>query len=164
MEARAMSQTTNDFGGTMAGLPDPERDRQFYDGVPSRRLVAWFIDTAVIVAISFVAIPVFGILTLGLGFLVMPLAFMVLAFGYRVLTLTNRSATWGMRAMGIEFRRADGTRFDFAYAVMHSALFTAFFTVFVLHLVSMAAILMTRYQQSLPDLILRTTAINSPDD
>ena len=29
-----------------AGLPDPERDRQFYDGVPLRRLVAWFIDVA----------------------------------------------------------------------------------------------------------------------
>ena len=159
-----MSETTNEFGGTMAGLPDPERDRQFYDGVPSRRLVAFLIDTVIIVAIAAVAIPVFGILTLGLGFFAMPLVFMAIPFAYRVVTLTNRSATWGMRAMGIEFRRADGTRFDFAYALMHAALFTAFFTVFVLHLVSMAAILMTRYGQSLPDLILRTTAINSPED
>ena len=51
-----MSETTNEFGGTMAGLPDPERDRQFYEGVPARRLVAFFIDTVVIVAISLVAI------------------------------------------------------------------------------------------------------------
>ena len=26
------------YSGPMAGLPDPERDRQFYEGVPARRL------------------------------------------------------------------------------------------------------------------------------
>ena len=36
----------------MAGLPDPERDRQFYDGVPARRLVAWFVDVAVILVVG----------------------------------------------------------------------------------------------------------------
>ena len=30
--------------GPMSGLPDPELDRQFYAGVPARRLVAWLID------------------------------------------------------------------------------------------------------------------------
>ena len=64
---------------------------------------------------------------------------MVIAFAYRVLTLGDRSATWGMRAMGIEFRRADGTRFDFGYALAARGDFHRVRSaVFVLHLVSMA--------------------------
>ena len=69
-----MTETTNEFGGTDGGLPDPDADRQFYDGVPSRRLVAWFIDAVIILAMAGrQRLPSSGILTLGLGFFMMPL-------------------------------------------------------------------------------------------
>ena len=29
---------------TYPGLPDPERAAEFYDGVPTKRFVAWIVD------------------------------------------------------------------------------------------------------------------------
>jgi CBS domain containing-hemolysin-like protein len=101
-----MANATHQFFGSLHGLPDPERDRQFYEGVPSRRLVAWIVDVLAVIAMSIVVIPVVGLLTLGLAFFVAPLIFMALSFVYRTATLASRSATWGMRLMGIEFRRS----------------------------------------------------------
>jgi uncharacterized RDD family membrane protein YckC len=152
------------FAGPLAGLPDPDRDRQFYQGVPSRRLAAWFVDLFVIVAICLIVIPVFGILTLGFGFFVIPFVFAAVGFVYRVATITGGSATWGMRLMGIELRRGDGSRFDLLTAFLHTAIYTICIGVLVLQVVSMGLILITRYQQGLHDLILGTTAINSPAD
>jgi uncharacterized RDD family membrane protein YckC len=159
-----MANATHQFFGSLHGLPDPERDRQFYEGVPSRRLVAWIVDVLAVIAMSIVVIPVVGLLTLGLAFFVAPLIFMALSFVYRTATLASRSATWGMRLMGIELRRADGTRFDLAYAAAHTALYTACIAMTPLQVGSIVTVLATRYQQTLPDLVLRTTAINSPED
>ena len=47
-------------------------------------------------------------------------------------TLAGGSATWGMRFTGIELRRGDGTRFDFATALLHTALYTVCISVVVL--------------------------------
>ena len=57
----------------MAGLPDPERDRQFYEGVPPRRLVAWFVDLAIVLLVGVPLAVLFGLLTLGFGFALFPL-------------------------------------------------------------------------------------------
>ena len=43
---------TESFTAPMSGLPDPERDRQFYEGVPLRRFVAWCIDLVIILLIG----------------------------------------------------------------------------------------------------------------
>ena len=102
------------FAGPMAGLPDPDRDRQFYDGVPARRLAAWFVDLVVVLAIGVPVAVFFGLVTLGFGFALFPLVVAGVGFLYRTATIAAGSATWGMRSMGIEFRRGDGTRFDLA--------------------------------------------------
>jgi uncharacterized RDD family membrane protein YckC len=159
-----MTSTIDSFLGPMPGLPDPGLDRQFYTGVPARRLAAWAVDFVVVVLLSLVLIPVVGILTLGLGFFVAPLLFMAVGFAYRVATVASRSATWGMRLMGIELRRSDGTRFDLGFAALHVALYTGTVMLPVLLLASGVTVLATRYQQTLPDLVLRTTAINRPED
>jgi uncharacterized RDD family membrane protein YckC len=160
-----MMTSASDFHAfRLEGLPDPGLDRQFYDGVPARRLVAWCIDLAVVLALSLVLVPVFGILTLGLGFFVAPLVFMAISFVYRVATLSARSATWGMRLMGIELRRGDGRRLDPLFAFLHVGLYTATIALPLLALGSIIAVLITRYQQTLPDLALGTTAINRPED
>jgi uncharacterized RDD family membrane protein YckC len=148
----------------MDGLPDPDRDGQFYEGVPARRLAAWAVDALVVLAVGVPVATLFGLLTLGFGFALFPLVLTAVSYLYRTTTITSRSATWGMRAFGIELRRHDGTRFDFATAALHTAIYTVSFTVIVLQAISCMAMAGTRYGQGLPDIILRTTAINAPAD
>lgn len=148
--------------GPMDGLPDPERDAQFYDGVPARRLAAWLVDALVVLAIGVPIAVIFGIVTLGFGFVLFPMFLIGVSFLYRTTTIAAASATWGMRAFGIELRRSDGTRFDFATAVLHTFIYTVCFSVIVLQAISCAAMAGTRYGQGIPDIILRTTAINAP--
>jgi uncharacterized RDD family membrane protein YckC len=150
--------------GPMDGLPDPERDRQFYEGVPARRLAAWFIDLAIILIIGVPLAVMFGLLTLGFGFVLFPLLVAGVGFVYRSATIAAGSATWGMRFVGIELRRGDGSRFDLITAVLHTALYTLALGMMVVQLVSCIAMVGTRFGQGLPDLILGTTAINRPAD
>ncbi len=158
-----MSNASSLFG-PLPGLPDPDRDPQFYAGVPMRRFAAWVIDLIIVAAISVIAIPVFGIVTLGLGFFAAPAIYAVLSFIYRVATLTSRSATWGMRIMGIELRRGDGQRFDFGLSLAHVGFYTLSVFLTVPLVVTVITVLSTRYRQTLHDILLRTTAINTPED
>jgi uncharacterized RDD family membrane protein YckC len=150
--------------GPMSGLPDPERDWQFYQGVPGRRLVAWFVDVALVLLVGVPLAILFGLVTLGFGFALFPLVVAAVGFVYRAATIAGGSATWGMRFSGIEFRRGDGTRFDLGTALAHTAIYMVCISVFVLQLISCATIVGTRYRQSIADLILGTTAINRPAD
>jgi uncharacterized RDD family membrane protein YckC len=148
----------------MPGLPDPDLDRQFYEGVPARRLFAWVVDVAIILAIGVPIAVSFGLLTLGLGFMLFPLLVMSVGFVYRTATIASGSATWGMRFAGIELRRGDGSRLDLLFAFLHTAIYTVAFGVVVLQALSCLAMVGTRYGQGLPDIILGTTAINRPAD
>jgi len=65
------------------GLPNPIQDPQFYKGVPFRRLVAWVIDSVIIVFLAVLAAIVFGVMTLGIGFLIAPLVGATVSFTYR---------------------------------------------------------------------------------
>jgi uncharacterized RDD family membrane protein YckC len=159
-----MSQTIDAILGPMPGLPDPERDPQFYEGVQPRRLAAWVIDVAIVLAVGVPAALIFGLATLGLGFALFPLIVMGVGFFYRTATIASGSATWGMRLMGIELRRADGSRFDFGTAVLHTLIYTVAIGLVALQFLSIVGMLATRYGQGLPDLILRTAMINRPAD
>jgi uncharacterized RDD family membrane protein YckC len=150
--------------GSLPGLPDPERDRQFYEGVPSRRLAAWVFDVVVILAIGVPLGLFFGLVTFGLGFAAFPFLIGCVSFAYRIATISSGSATWGMRLMGIELRKFDGSRFDLPTAVMHTAIYVVSFAFFLIQIISCAFMISTRYGQGLPDLVLRTTAINRPAD
>lgn len=158
-----MQQTYGAFGA-MPGLPDPDHDRQFYDGVPTRRFLAWVIDLVVVLVVGLPLALVFGLATLGLGFALFPLVIATVGFLYRLLTISNASATWGMRVMGIELRRHDGSRFDALTAALHAGIYTIAIWTVGLQLVSCLTILFSRYRQGLNDIILRTTAINRPVD
>ncbi len=144
------------------GLPDPVADRQFYDGVPARRFAAWVVDVLVTLAVGVPVAIIFGLLTLGAGFLLFPVLVMVVGFVYRSATIAGRSATWGMRLMGIELRRQDGNRLDFGMAVLHTALYTLSLGVIVLQAVSILGMLSAPYGRGLPDFVLRTAMINRP--
>lgn len=152
------------YTGPMAGLPDPERDRQFYEGVPLRRFVAWCIDVMIVMVVGVPLALVFGLVTLGIGFAIFPLVVAGTGFLYRTATLAGGSATWGMRFTGIEFRRGDGTRFDFVTALLHTTIYMICLSVVVLQAISCLFIVGSRYRQSLGDMLLGTTAINRPGD
>ena len=144
------------------GLPNPDTDPQFYDGVPARRAVAWVIDTVAILLISMVLIPILGVATLGLGFFFVPVMFLMIGFGYRAGFLTARSATPGLALMGIELRTASGERFEAIEAVLHTLGYTLVIASIVGQMASCILALVTPKGQSIPDLVLGTAAINRP--
>lgn len=152
------------ISGPMDGLPDPDRERRFYEGVPSRRLAAWVVDAIVELAIGLPLALVFGVLTLGFGFVLFPVILTAVSFLYRTTTIASRSATWGMRLFGVELRRHDGTRFDLVTAALHVTIYLVSFGVILIQIASCVAIATTRYRQGVPDIILRTAMINRPAD
>lgn len=159
-----MTSLFDAYIGDMSGLPDPDRDQRFYAGVPSRRLAAWVVDVIVTLGIGVPLALVFGLMTLGVGLALFPLILLGVGFFYRVATIASGSATWGMRLMGVELRRQDGTRFDLTAAFLHTALYTVCIGVMILQVASVVGMLGTRYGQGLPDLVLRSAMINRPAD
>jgi uncharacterized RDD family membrane protein YckC len=104
-------------------------DIALYDGVRTKRVLAFFIDYAIVLALCVpVAILIFfiGIFTLGLGFFLYPLLFLLVAIPYIGMTMGGpNQATPGMRMMGIRLARLDGRPVDFMLAVVHGVLFWA---------------------------------------
>lgn len=141
-----------------SALPDPLTEPQFYDGVLAKRTIAWIVDVAVITALTIAA----GIATLTIGFFLWPIFFIVIGTLYRVSTLSNRSATWGMRLMGIELRGHDGHRFDTGAAILHVLGYYASVMFVLPALASIAAMFVTDRRQGLTDLVLGSAAINRP--
>ncbi|MCK0166465.1 RDD family protein [Jannaschia sp. S6380] len=142
----------------VAGLPDPDRDARFYDGVVAKRGLAWLVDLAIITGLTILA----GIATLTVGFFLWPLFFVAIGALYRVTTLANGSSTWGMRLLGIELRGHDGERFDIGQSILHVAGYYASMTFVLPVLVSIGAMLTTRRRQGLTDLVMGSAAINRP--
>ena len=140
----------------MHNLPDPDRQPQFYTSVPAKRLLAWIIDMALTLLLSLIAV----LLTAFVGAFVWPLLVLVIGFAYRVVTLANGSATWGMRFVGIEFRGADGTRFDMPLALAHTTGYTISFALPILQVVSIVMMLTGARGQGLTDAFLGTVAVN----
>lgn len=136
--------------------PDPDVQPQFYDGVPTKRLLAWVVDILVIAALTVLAVP----FTAFIGLFFLPLLFMVLSFAYRVVTLTRGSATWGMRLTAIEFRTASGEKFDLGMAFAHTFGLTLSFLLPLLQVISIVLMLTSARAQGLSDHVLGTVAIN----
>jgi uncharacterized RDD family membrane protein YckC len=146
----AMTQTS--------GLPDPDYDHAFYDGVPAKRLFAWVVDVLIIATISLVL----GLLTLTVLLWVWPILYMVVAFLYRSATIASGSATLGMRLMNIEIRNGLGRRLSGGEAMAHTFCYLALSASVILQLVSIGLIAASRRHQGLHDHILGTAAINRP--
>lgn len=146
-------------------VPDPLHDRQFYEGVPMRRLVAFCIDLGVILVLWCIVLVVgllVSILTLGLG---TPLAAAVFAgtgFLYRWVMLAERSATIGMLMTGIEVRDAGGDRLNPVIAFLHVAGFYASVFLTPLLVIGWFLMLSSPYRRLLHDLVLGTVVINRP--
>jgi uncharacterized RDD family membrane protein YckC len=137
-------------------LPDPYAQAEFYDDIPAKRFLAWVVDAVLILALCLLVLP----FTFFLGLLFFPLLWLVLGFLYRWGTLAAGSATWGMRLVAIEVRRADGARLDPGTALAHTLIYTVAMGTLVLQALSVALILLSPRRQSLADHLLGTAALN----
>lgn len=140
------------------GLPDPDLHPGFYDGVPAKRLVAWGVDAVLTVAITALIVP----LTAFIALFFLPALYLAVSFVYRTLSLSGRSATPGMRLMGIELRDRTGRPFDLAHAALHTLGYTVSLAMVVPQIVSVVLMMTGARGQGLTDLVLGTAAINRP--
>lgn len=137
-------------------LPDPYTQPEFYQDVPTKRFIAWIVDTILISLIVFL-LTVLSIFT---ALFILPIVWLTVSFLYRWLTIAGGSATPGMRLVSLELRRADGRLFDSVTAFLHTAGYTISVVTFPLQFISIALMLMTERKQGLTDLILGTAALN----
>ena len=109
---------------------DPATNPELFEGVLSRRVIAFLIDVVIIaLPMMFIAlfILVFGLVTFGLGwalyFLFYPIC-VIWALIYYGLTLGgSHSATIGMRVMDIEMRTWYGAPAYFILGAVHAVIF-----------------------------------------
>jgi len=138
------------------GLPDPDTHAEFYADVTSKRLIAFVIDTILIIILTILIIP----FTAFIGLFFIGFLGLLVNLTYRTLTLAAKSATPGMRVMAIEFRNKDGERLGLGTAFVHSALFAISMSMVAPQLVSILLMLTSRRGQGLSDFLLGTAAIN----
>lgn len=137
-------------------LPDPHYQPAFYADVPLKRLLAFAIDTVILL----LATLLLALISFGLVLIFLLPVWWLLNFAYRAVTLANGSATPGMRLLAIEFRTADGRRFDQTAALLHTAGFMLSFTFFPVQVVSMILMVTSPRAQGLTDHVLGSVAIN----
>jgi uncharacterized RDD family membrane protein YckC len=136
--------------------PDPVTQPEFYADVPVKRLIAWVVDTILVVVLCLLILP----FTAFTGIFFFPFLMLVVGFVYRVLTIAGGSATWGMRLVAIEFRTASGQRFDLPMAFLHTLGFSLSCAFFLVQIASMIFMLTTPRAQGVTDHLLGTVAIN----
>ncbi|WP_299842871.1 RDD family protein [uncultured Roseovarius sp.] len=137
-------------------IPDPLSQPDFYADVPTKRLIAWVVDTVVITGVCLLILP----FTAFTGLFFFPFLFLCVSFIYRVITIAGNSATWGMRLTAIEFRTGQGRRFDLSMAFLHTLGYSISWALFIFQIASIVLMLTTARGQGLSDHMLGTVAIN----
>ena len=134
-----------------------------FDGVRTRRVLAFLIDYLIVAVMTLVAgVVVFflGILTLGLGWLLYLFLAPLVAMAYVGLTMGGPyQATPGMRFFAIRVERLDGAPVDPFLAALHGVFF------WVLHIVLtpilLGICLFAPEKRLLQDLLLGTVVLRS---
>lgn len=147
-----MSYTSTNF----SGLPDPYHAGEFYADVPTKRFVAWIIDTVITAVITLLIVP----FTAFTALFFLPFLYLVVNFTYRTIALARRSATPGMRLTSIELRTYRGETFDLPTASLHTLGYAVSVSMVLPQIISIILICVTPRAQSLSDMILGTAAIN----
>ena len=144
---------------------DPEQ-AEYFEGVLSRRIVAFFIDAILVLGPIFllaIFIAILGLLTFGLGwllfFLLSPI-FVIWAIVYTGMTLGSpASATVGMRMMDLEMRTWYGAPMYFLLGAVHVILF--WITVSVLTPLILLVGLLNARKRLLHDFLCGTIVVNN---
>jgi uncharacterized RDD family membrane protein YckC len=146
---------------------DPVTHPELFEGVLSRRLIAFIIDVLIIgipVLFATIFIFIFGIVTLGLGwalyYLLSP-ATVIWAICYYGLTFGSpASATIGMRVMDLEMRTWYGAPAYFVLGAVHAIVFWVTIS-FLTPLILVVGFLNER-RRLLHDIIVGTVVVNNP--
>jgi len=146
---------------------DPAANPELFEGVLSRRLLAFFIDVvtiAVPVMAAAIFIFLFGIVTLGLGWMLFWLlspASVVWALFYYGLTMGSpASATIGMRTMGLEIRTWYGAPAYFLLGAVHAIVYWV--SVSILTPLILLLGLFNARRRLLHDMLVGMVLINNP--
>ncbi|WP_421851819.1 RDD family protein [Oricola sp.] len=135
-------------------------DWRLFQGVRTRRIMAFLVDYAMVFILLVLAIPVvflLGFATLGAAWLLYFILGPLVALTYIGWTLGGPAqATVGMRITGIRLERYDGRRIDFLTAVVHAVLFWAQTVIFFPLLL---APLVLEHKRTLHDLALGTVVV-----
>ena len=139
-------------------IPARLDDIRVYEGVLSRRMMAFVIDYVLVALMTVpfaILVFVFGVFTLGLGWALFSVLFPAVALIYIWNTLGGASqATVGMRMMDIRLERLDGQPIDGLVAVVHTVLFWAG-NVLLTPLILLATLFLER-KRTVHDLLLGT--------
>ena len=139
-------------------LPDPVTAPALFENLLPRRVVAYFIDLAVILVISFalaLAGLIAGFFTLGVAWFALPVIIPVAILAYYAITLGSPSrATLGMTAMDLVLTPTRGKPLDGWRILIHPIVF--WITVWLAWPLSLAFALFTPRQQMVHDLIAGT--------
>ncbi len=144
-----------------AHLPDPATAPELFEGILKRRVLAYILDLALIVALTVLLMIVgviFGVLTFGLGMVALPFIIPASVILYYALTLGSRlRATMGMWTFDIVLTPVSGRPLDGWRVLIHPIAFwvTAWFS----WPVSFAIALLTPRREMLHDYITGTLMV-----
>jgi len=145
---------------------DPALHPELFEGVLSRRIIAFFIDLVVIMApVMLVAIFIFffGLVTFGLGWalfwLLSPGTVIWALIYYGATFASPSSATLGMRAMGLTMRTWYGAPCYFVLGAVHAVLFWLSVGTLILPILLLTGFFNAR-RRLLHDILLGTVVIN----
>jgi uncharacterized RDD family membrane protein YckC len=141
-----------------SALPDPDLQPAFYDGVTTKRAIAWVIDMIIVGIVT----VIFGFFTFFVGFFFFPVVFLTVTVVYRIGTLATGSATWGMRFVGIQIRNAGGHHLSGTEAALHTLFYLVSVAFFLPQIVSWGMMIFGGRGQGLHDFLLGSAAINRP--
>lgn len=157
---------TDQTGANADSFPPRYRNERLFDGVRTKRSLAFLIDYGLVLFLCLLAIPVIfllGFATLGAAWLLFAILGPLVALTYIGWTVGgDKQATPGMQVMGIRLERYDGAPIDFITAVVHAVLFwagNAILTPFVL-----LVALFTRHKRLLHDILLGTVVVRADID
>jgi uncharacterized RDD family membrane protein YckC len=145
---------------------DPARNPEYFEGVLSRRIVAFLIDATIVITpiiLLAIFIFIFGLITLGIGwflFWLLSPIFVIWAVVYTGATLGSpASATIGMRTMDLELRIWNGSKMYFLLGAVHSIFFWVL-TSTLTPLILLIA-LVNRRRRLLHDFLTGTVLVNN---
>lgn len=108
-------------------LPDPSTAPELFEGVLTRRVMAYFVDLVLIsclIVVLLLATFIAGVLTLGLAWLTLPVVAPIAVFLYYAVTLGSaRRATIGMQMTDIVLTPTQGLPLDGWKVLIHPFVF-----------------------------------------
>ncbi|RUT32533.1 RDD family protein [Arsenicitalea aurantiaca] len=141
-----------------AALPDPATAPELFEGLLTRRVMAYVIDFFIILAIAMglgVVGLILGVLTFGLGWLLLPVVLPLAILGYYVVTLGSpRRSTVGMSMMDLVLTPTSGAPLDGWQALAHPIIF--WITIWISWPLSLLIALLTPRRQMIHDLLTGT--------